>query len=82
MLPLKYSLVIEATEDPNFFSFFSPTLEEFSGVGHSVEDCLYNAHWGMEEHLSTLRERQMPDPDPDANPTVLIRNLKAAAVTA
>jgi len=46
MIDLKHSLVIEATEDPNFFSFYSPDLEGFSGVGHSIEDCLYKAKWG------------------------------------
>ncbi len=39
MLGLKYSLIIEATADPTFFSFYSPTLEGFTGVGHSIEDC-------------------------------------------
>ncbi|MGQ9626915.1 MAG: hypothetical protein ACUVV0_08445 [Anaerolineae bacterium] len=37
MLELRYSLVIEATEDPNFFGFYSPDLEGFTGVGHSSE---------------------------------------------
>jgi hypothetical protein len=30
MIDLKYSLVIEATADPNFFGFYSPDLEGFS----------------------------------------------------
>jgi hypothetical protein len=37
------TLTIEATEDPSFFGFFSAELEGFTGVGHSVEDCLYQA---------------------------------------
>ena len=41
MIDLKYSLVIEATKDPMFFGFYSPDLEGFTGIGHSVEDCLY-----------------------------------------
>jgi len=40
MLDLKYDLTIEATDDPSFFSFYSTELEGFTGVGHSVEDCL------------------------------------------
>ena len=32
MLDLKYSLVIEATEDPVFFGFHSPDLPGFSGT--------------------------------------------------
>jgi predicted RNase H-like HicB family nuclease len=43
MIDLKYSLVIEATEDPSFFAFYSPDLEVFTGVGNSIEDCIYKA---------------------------------------
>jgi len=43
MITLKYSLVIEATADPNFFGFFSPELEGFSGVGRSLDECLERA---------------------------------------
>jgi predicted RNase H-like HicB family nuclease len=57
MIDLRYSLVIEATEDPAFFSFYSPDLEGFTGVGHSIEDCLYKAKWGIEEHHSVLQEK-------------------------
>jgi predicted RNase H-like HicB family nuclease len=74
MLELKYSLVIEATEDPNFFGFYSPDLEGFTGVGHSIEDCLYKARWGMEEHLALLREQRLPVPEPNSNPTVVVQN--------
>lgn len=57
MIELKYSLIIEATEDPDFFGFYSPELEGFSGVGHSVEDCIYKAKWGMIEHLALLKKK-------------------------
>ena len=74
MLELKYSLVIEATDDPNFFGFYSPDLEGFTGVGHSIEDCLYKARWGMEEHIALLVEQNLPVPAPSPNPTVVVRN--------
>jgi predicted RNase H-like HicB family nuclease len=74
MLDLPYSLVIEATDEPDFFGFYSPDLEGFTGVGHSVEDCLYQARWGMNEHLELLAERDLPIPTPVADRTVLIRN--------
>src|SRR5262245_7269 len=45
-IDLPYSLVIEATTAPSFFGFYSPDLEGFTGVGHSIEDCLYKAKWG------------------------------------
>ena len=47
---------MEATSDPTFFGFFSPDLPGFTGVGHSVEDCLYQARWGIEEHVALLKK--------------------------
>lgn len=82
MIDLKYSLVIEATADPNFFGFYSPELEGFTGVGHSLEDCLYKAKWGMEEHLQLLAEKQLPVPEPNPNPTVTVRNAERVAPAA
>ena len=82
MIDLKYSLIIEATEDPNFFGFYSPELEGFTGIGHSIEDCLYQAKWGMEEHLALLGEQNLSIPQSNPNPTVVVRNeqrLESAA---
>lgn len=76
MIDLKYSLVIEATADPNFFGFFSPELEGFTGVGHSVEDCLHKARWGMEEHLALLKEQKLPIPRQNPNPKVVVQNTE------
>ena len=76
MIDLRYSLVIEATDDPEFFGFYSPELEGFTGIGHSVEDCLYKAKWGILEHISLLKEKRLPIPKENPNPTVIIRNEK------
>jgi hypothetical protein len=57
MIDFSYSLIIEATDDPNFFGFYSPDLEGFTGIGNSVEDCLYKARWGMEEYRLASRAR-------------------------
>ena len=80
MINLSYSLVIEATEDPNFFGFYSPDLEGFTGVGNSIEDCLYKARWGMEEHVSLLREQGLPVPSQSRDPKVMIQNARAVPV--
>lgn len=73
---IQYSLVIQATRDPTVFGFCSPDLEGFTGVGHSIEDCLYDclykAKWGMEEHVQLLVQQELPIPDP--NPTVVVQN--------
>ena len=79
MIDLKYSLVIEPTEDRNFFGFYSSDLEGFTGVGHSIEDCLYKAKWGIEEHVAMLREMALPVPEPNRDSTVVIQNEKRAA---
>ena len=36
MIGLTSSLIIEATEDPDFFGLSSQELEGFTGVGHSI----------------------------------------------
>ena len=82
MIDLKYSLVIEATEDLSFFGFYSPDLAGFSGVGHSVEDCIYKAKWGMEEHVALLRELKLPVPPINLNPTIVIQNEQQREATA
>jgi predicted RNase H-like HicB family nuclease len=82
MIDLKYSLMIEATSDPNFFGFYSPDLEGFTGVGHSIEDCLYKAKWGMEEHVALLVEQELPVPEANSNPVVIVQNEAALAPAA
>jgi predicted RNase H-like HicB family nuclease len=79
MLDLTYSLTIEATDDPSFFGFYSAELEGFTGVGHSVEDCLYQARWGMLEHVALLREQGLPVPLANPNPRVIIQNTTVGA---
>jgi predicted RNase H-like HicB family nuclease len=77
MIDLRYSLVIEATAEPDFFSFYSPDLEGFTGVGHSVEDCLYQARWGMIEHVRQLEEQRLPVPVRSARPRIIIEDAPA-----
>lgn len=79
MIDLKYSLVIEATDDPTFFGFYSPDLEGFTGIGHSIEDCLYQAKWGMEEHIALLKKQRLPVPKANPDPKVVIQNQERLA---
>ena len=74
MIDLRHSLTIEATDDPTFFSFYSTELEGFTGVGSSVEDCLYKAKWGMSDHVALLEEEGLPIPPANPNPQILIHN--------
>jgi predicted RNase H-like HicB family nuclease len=79
MLDLHYSLIIEATQDPNYFAFFSSDLEGFTGVGNSIEDCLYKAKWGIQEHIALLKEQGLPVPRRNPNPNITIQNEKKTA---
>ena len=79
MIDLKYSLVIEATDDPTFFGFYSPDLEGFTGIGHSIENCLYQARWGMKEHVELLKEQSLPIPKENADPKIIIQNQESLA---
>ena len=79
MIDLPYSLVIEATEEPDYFGFYSPDLEGFSGIGHSVEDCIFKAKWGMKEHVGLLKDQNLPVPPKNRDPKIIIQNEKQAA---
>jgi len=76
MIELPYSLVIEATNEPDYFGFYSPDLEGFTGIGHSIEDCIYKAKWGMKEHVALLREQGLPVPQTNADPKITIQNAR------
>ncbi len=79
MIDLEYSLIIEATEEPDFSGFFSPDLKGFTGIGQSIEDCVYKAKWGMIEHVNLLRERGLPVPPRNKNPKIIIQNAQEVA---
>lgn len=81
MIDIPYSLVIEATDEADYFGFYSPDLEGFTGIGHSVEDCLYQARWGIREHVALLREQGLPVPEPNPAPTIVIQNAKELVAT-
>ena len=74
MIDLEYSLIIEATEEPDYFGFYSPDLEGFTGIGYSIEDCMYKAKWGMKEHIRLLKEKGLPIPPRNPDPRVIIQN--------
>jgi predicted RNase H-like HicB family nuclease len=80
MIELPYSLVIEATEEPDYFGFYSLDLEGFSGIGHSVEDCLYKAKWGMKEQVDLLKEQGLPVPPKNPEAKIIIQNERPLAV--
>lgn len=80
MIELSYSLIIEATEEPDYFGFYSPDLEGFTGIGHSVEDCLYKARWGMKEHVELMKEQGLSVPKENPDPKIVIQNTRSRTV--
>ncbi|MEW5803182.1 MAG: type II toxin-antitoxin system HicB family antitoxin [bacterium] len=79
MIELEYSLIIEATKEPDFFGSYSPDLEGFTGIGNSIEDCIYKAKWGMREHVNLLKEQGLPIPRKNPNPKIVIQNEQELA---
>lgn len=77
MIDLSYSLIIEATQEPDFFTFYSTDLEGVSGTGHSIEDCIYNAKWGMLEHVDLLLSQGLPVPSKNPDPQVIVQNNRS-----
>ncbi len=82
MIDRGYSLVIEATEEPDFFSLYSTDLEGFTGVGQSIEDCTYKAKWGMLDHVRLLEQEGLPVPPASPSPRIVIENMPAARTAA
>lgn len=78
MIDLEYTLIIEATQEPDYFGFYSPDLEGFSGIGHSIEDCIYKAKWGMKEHVELLQEQGLAVPPRSSGPRIIIQNEEKA----
>lgn len=82
MIELPYSLVIEATEDTERFGFYSPELEGVGGYGHSIEDCIYRAKWGMQEQVELMAKKGIPIPPAVPNATITICNREKPAAAA
>lgn len=74
VIELNYSLIIEATDEPDFFGFYSPDLEGFRGAGHSIDDCLYKAKWRMMEHVALLKKGALSLRPKNSNPNIIIQN--------
>ena len=81
MIDLTYSLVIEATEEPDYFGFYSPDLAGFTGIGHSIEDCVYKARWGMIEHIALLNEKGLPVPPKAIDTKIIVQNQARLAAS-
>ena len=53
---------------------FVRKIKGFSGIGHSVEDCLFKARWGMKEHVALLKEKNLSVPKRNSDPKIIIQN--------
>lgn len=79
MIDLPYNLTIEASGDPSFYTFSSPELEGFAGMGHSVEECIYEARRTMPEFIKWLRDQERPVPIRPVSPMIVIQNPEPVA---
>nr|VFK46564.1 MAG: Sugar or nucleoside kinase, ribokinase family [Candidatus Kentron sp. SD] len=74
---LPYSLIIEATDEPNLLGFFSPDLEGFIGSGHSIEHCIDEAGQGMIEHIALLEKNDLPVPPANPKARIIIQPIES-----
>ena len=73
---LKYSLTIEATKDPNFYCFYSPDLDGFTGAGVSAQDCVDKARDAIDGFISTMVELGLKVPAPNLNPKLVMETAR------
>ena len=76
MINLPFSLVIEDTAEPDYFGFYSPDLIGFTGIGHSIENCVYQAQHGMKEFVAELQANSLPVPTPSQRATIVIQDAE------
>lgn len=76
MINLPYSLVIEATAEPDYFGFYSPDLEGFTGIGHSIENCIYQARNGMKEFVEELKANMLVVPAINKRANIVIQDAE------
>ncbi len=74
MINLPYSLVIEVTNEPDYFGFYSPDLTGFTGIGHSIENCVYQARYAMKEFVEELQANSLPVPTPSNRTMIVIQD--------
>ncbi|MBI1291188.1 hypothetical protein GC173_08070 [bacterium] len=71
MTNFPYTIVIEPTEDPGFFGFFSPDLPGYTGCATSFNEAVIDAINGISEYIDFLRAEGIDVPPP--NPAACIR---------
>lgn len=79
MINLPYSLVIEATAEPDYFGFYSPDFEGFTGIGHSIENCIFQARHGMKECVEELKANMLVVPAINRQANIVIQDAEELA---
>jgi len=80
-IDLPCTLIIGATEQPDYFGFHSPDLEDFSCIERSAENCIYKARWGISGSTSRSVEQQgLPGPPFNLSSKIIIQNQEKWAV--
>jgi len=79
MTDLPHPVTIDVPEESDCFGFYSPDLEGFRGIGHSVEDCIFKARHGMAEHVRLLRNQGTRVPETNPSPTIVEQNQQTPA---
>jgi hypothetical protein len=62
-----------------FSGFTRRILKGLPASVTQIEDYVYQARWGMEEHLELLKEQSLPVPNENPNPKIVIQNQEPLA---
>jgi hypothetical protein len=73
MIDVKYSLVVQATDDSSR-STHRNSRDSVAWVTLSRTACIRRARWGMREHVELLLQCGLPVPSENDNPTVIVHN--------
>lgn len=75
MLNLRYSIIVEATEDPNFFGVHCPALDRYgacTAAGSTLDEAVQNGRLAIEEFVLELQVMGITPPPADTYPTVRV----------
>jgi hypothetical protein len=74
MITLPYSLIIEATEDPDFLAFIPPIWKDSpeSVIRSKIVSIKRVGEWQITHQM--LRDQGLSVPAPNPNPTIVIQN--------
>jgi len=70
--PLRYTIVIEPTDDPKFFGVYVPDLPGCTSTATNVDEAIQEGIEAIEEHVALLKEFDKPVPPETFRPVIKV----------